>query len=129
MTPRRRWYAKARAKRTPGTMNGLESAYADRLEMLRLAGEIRDWKYEAITLKLAPKTTYTPDFAVVEKDGTLEFHETKGFMREDAHVKLKTAAALFPWFRFVLVTRDSKRDGGAWHDREIDDGRTDQEAA
>ncbi|MGD0968655.1 MAG: hypothetical protein ABR949_10240 [Candidatus Aquilonibacter sp.] len=59
-------------------------------------------------MKLAPDTRYTPDFAVMLADGSLEMHETKGFMREDALVKIKLAAELFP-FRFFLVKRD--RDG------------------
>jgi hypothetical protein len=31
--------------------------------------------------------------------------ETKGFRRDDAMVKLKVAARLFPCFQFVLATR------------------------
>lgn len=41
-------------------------------------------------------------------DGLVEFHEVKGFMRDDARVKFKVAAALYPWFEWVLVVRDGK---------------------
>lgn len=83
----------------------LERDYANYLYGLQLAGEIQSYAYEAVRLQLAPKTTLTPDFLVVTKGGQVEFHETKGWAREDAMVKLKVAARLFPSWRFVLVTR------------------------
>ena len=91
-------------------MNKLERAYSVELENQRLAGLISSWKFEAMKLRLADRTTYSPDFFVVLPDGHMEHHETKGFMRDDAHVKLKVAASLFPMFTFRLV----KRKAGAW---------------
>jgi hypothetical protein len=110
-------YAKAR-RRVPGQMNGLERAYAVELKAEQGAGKISEWKYEAVTLVIArpPKalpSRYTPDFFVVNADGEIEFHETKGFMRDDARVKLKCAAEQYP-FRFVLVTKRAKKDGGGF---------------
>ncbi len=95
--------AKARTRRLPGQMNGLERRYADHLNLRLAAGELDRWDYEPVTLKLAPRTTYTPDFRVILPDGTEEYHETKGFMRDDAHVKLKVAATQHP-YTFRLVT-------------------------
>ena len=102
----------ARAPSLPHSMNKLEGAYADRLGLYRHAGEIQGYRFEPIKLRLGGdwKTTYTPDFQVIAKDGTIEFHEVKGFMREDAAVKLKVAAAEYPEFRFLLATRVK----GAW---------------
>lgn len=91
-------------------MNKLETRYAMYLEGLRLAGEILRWEHEALTLRLADKTGYTPDFMVVLKDGMVELHEVKGFMRDDAAVKLKVAADRYPKLRFRLV----KRVRGEW---------------
>ena len=85
-------------------MNKLEAEYAQLLGLLKHGGDILDWRYEPIKLRLAHKTFYTPDFLVIQPDG-FEFHETKGFMRDDAAVKLKVAAQLYPWFRFVLVKK------------------------
>lgn len=97
---------RAHARRLPGQMNGLERRYADHLNALLALGRVDRWDYEPETLRLAPKTTYTPDFRVVLPDGLVEFHETKGFMRDDAHVKLKVAAALHPYtFRLVTWTK------------------------
>ena len=61
-----------------------------------LAGDILSFRYEPIRFNLAPRTSYTPDFLVMLKDGSFEFHETKGWAREDAMVKLKIAARLYP---------------------------------
>lgn len=85
-------------------MNKTEAAYADLLEARRAGGDVLWWSFESIALRLADKTFYHPDFLVMAADGGLEVHETKGFMRDDANVKLKVAAATFP-FRFVLVRR------------------------
>lgn len=53
-----------------------------------------------------PKTTYTPDFLVVENSGEILMVDVKGGAgwEEDARVKIKTAARLFPQFRFVGMT-------------------------
>lgn len=93
----------------------LEESYSGYLHVLMLAGDIQRYAYEPITLRLAPKTTLTPDFLVITKDGQLELHETKGFAREDAMVKLKVAARLYPFWRFWLVTRFR----GEWKLREL----------
>jgi hypothetical protein len=87
--------------RTSG-MNRTEAAYAMQLEALKQAGEVRDYLYEAVTLKLANDTRYTPDFFVVYPD-RFECHEVKGFWRDDARVKIKVAAQRFPWMRFLAI--------------------------
>ena len=89
-----------RQRPTPGDMGGLERQYADLLQLRKRAGEIVDYRYEAIKLKLAPNTFYTPDFVVTFED-RIELHETKGHWEDDARVKVKVASAMFPWFRFV----------------------------
>lgn len=83
-------------------MNKLEKGFALTLEARKRAGEIAQWEFERITLKLAFDTRYTPDFFAVRSDGLIEFYETKGFMRDDARAKLNVAARLFP-FQFYLV--------------------------
>lgn len=84
------------------SMNKTEKRRAIELEAERRTGAIAAWSYEKITLKLADDTRYTPDFFVVEADGMIRFEETKGFWRDDAKVKIKVAAAQFP-FRFVSL--------------------------
>lgn len=61
---------------------------------------------QAINLKLANDCRYLCDFAVVNWEGKTTFFETKGgWMRDDARVKLLVAARMFPFYRFILVTR------------------------
>jgi len=84
--------------------NAWERQYADHLEAKRVRGEILRWDYEPETLRLADRTTLCPDFRVVLPDGLIEFHEVKGFRREDAMIKIKVAAELHP-YKFVLVQK------------------------
>jgi hypothetical protein len=94
-------------------MNKTEARYAEQLQLRLLAGEVAWFAYEALTLKLAPDTRYTPDFVVMLSDGTLECHEVKGFFRDDAKVKVKVAAEKFP-LRFVVARERPKKLGGGW---------------
>lgn len=85
-----------------GGMNKTEAAYSRRLESLKLAGEIKAWRFEALTFRLAHRCSYTPDFMVVTRS-EIQIHEVKGgYIREDALIKWKLAAELHPEFRFFL---------------------------
>jgi hypothetical protein len=84
-------------------MNGTEKRYAQRLEHRRLTGDIAGYWFEAIKFRLADKTWYSPDFLVMLADGRLELHEVKGWMEEDANVKLKVTAETYWLFPVVLV--------------------------
>lgn len=71
---------------------------------------------QAVTLKLGNGVRYTPDFMVkFGIHGELFAWEVKGFLRDDANVKLKVAASLYPWIKFHLVTRKK----GEWIIQEI----------
>lgn len=94
-------------------MNRTEEAYAQTLELRRHAGDVLWYRFEGIKLRLADNTFYSPDFAVMLANGQMECHEVKGHWMEDARVKLKVAADLYP-FRFVAVKKQSKKDGGGW---------------
>lgn len=105
-------------RRQPGTMNKTESAYARHLESQCATGEIVWWKFEGLTLKLAKDTRYTPDFCVMTRDGCIEFHEVKGFFEDDAKVKVKVAAEMFP-FIFRLVRAKPQKHGGGFEIAEV----------
>lgn len=89
-------------------LNKLELAFLERLKRTYPGFEPMA---QAITLKLANGCRYTPDFVVVrfpeikEEWATIDAYEVKGFMRDDANVKLKVAASLYPWIAFHLVQR------------------------
>ena len=95
-------------------MNKLEADYANLLNTNKKIGLNHGFLFEQIKLRLADKTFYTPDFMVIGKGGEIEMHEVKGFMRDDAAVKLKVAAEQFP-FRFILA----KKVKGKWQIKEI----------
>ena len=85
-----------------------EADYAQRLDLLKAAHEILSWEYEPDVLTLAYRCTYCPDFRVKLKDGTVEFHEVKGWTRDDAMIKLKVAAQMFQNTCFYLVKKDKR---------------------
>ena len=102
-------------RRAPGVMNKTEAEYSEHLERRERAGEILGWWFEAITVKLAKDTRYTPDFVVMLPDSRLEFHEIKGFMEGDAWVKMKVTAQQFAWLAdMVVIKKRAKKDGGGW---------------
>lgn len=104
---------RSHGQHTTGVMNKVESSYAAHLDSRGLA-----WKFEAITLKLANRLHYRPDFMVIEKDGSISLHEVKAWWKaskrvgwaEKARVKWKAAADKFPMFRFVAAWQKD----GAW---------------
>ena len=102
-----RMYALGRLPK--GTMNKTEAAYEQQV----LKESYQWYKFEGIKLRLADNTFYTPDFAVMGNDGVIECHEVKGFWQDDARVKIKVAAAQFP-FRFMAVKARAKKHGGGW---------------
>ena len=113
-TPRPR----PRSPHKPGQMTRTEQLYAIRLEALRLTGEIVAWSYETRRFRLAYRTWYTPDFEVVSLED-IQYHEVKAGRRrappgrpgaslalweDDARVKWKQAAELFPHFRWMAAS-------------------------
>lgn len=102
----------ARACHKAGEMNGYERDYAQHLEARRQAGEIREYYFEALKLRIGRACFYTPDFLVVRADDVVELHEVKGFWEEDARVKVKAVAALYP---FVVVAVTRPRKGEPWN--------------
>lgn len=104
--------ARARPRPTDGP-NKTEAAYGQTLELQLRAGIIVWYKFEALKLRLADRTFYTPDYAVITASNLeLEFHEVKGFWEDDARVKIKVAAEIYPHFRFIAVTRSKSAPSG-----------------
>lgn len=104
-----------------GEMNKTEKAYQRYLDERMVAGEIIWWRFEGIKFRLADNTFYTPDFAVMLPNGEIEIHETKGslsFIQDDAKVKIKIAADIFP-FKFKLIAPMAKKNGGGWEIKEV----------
>lgn len=98
-----------------GERNKTEAAYEQTLELLRRAGDVLWYRFEGIKLRLADKTFLTPDFAVMRNDGSMELHDCKGgIFMDDAKVKMKVAAEMYP-FRFFVV----RKKAGNWEYEQI----------
>lgn len=107
----------------PRLMNKNETRYELHLRRKQRAGEIAAHAYEAVRLRLAGSTFYTPDFLVLDGDGFLELHEVKVWWKakkgergrvgwtEDSRLKIKVAAEQYPFFRF----RAAWERAGVWY--------------
>jgi hypothetical protein len=112
------WKVYARGVHKRGQLNLTEQRYATVLEVLKRANEIAEYFFEPVSLRLAPNTFYIPDFMVMLSTGELEFHEVKGHWEDDARVKIKVAAHMYP-FRFLAVTAVREKSGGGFSHEEI----------
>ena len=120
---------KGRTRRKPGEMSKAELAYLAHLEAQLAAGEILGFRYEAVKLRLADNTWFTPDFFVMTLDRGMELHEVKAgtkrggkvvpYMKEDAWMKLKIASELWHEYTFRLCFQHPQNMGGQWEIREL----------
>jgi hypothetical protein len=94
-----------------GRMNGIETDFSAVLAAMVINGEALWWKHESFNFRLADRCWYLPDFFVVMVDGSVEIFETKGFMRDDAAVKLRMFRECYPAFGLTVVKRAK---GGGW---------------
>jgi hypothetical protein len=95
--------------------NRTEARFDAALAALRAGGEIREYWFEPAKLRLAGRTFYTPDFLAVRADGSLAAVEIKGFLRDDAAVKVKVAADKYKFIDFFLAFAD----GRGWDVRRV----------
>jgi len=97
-----------------GKMNKTEALYAQELERQKMAGEILAWWFEAINLRIGENCFYKPDFLVMMKSGLLELRETKGWMTDDALVKIRAVSEKYPFpIKVVKLVK------GSWDIREF----------
>lgn len=104
---------KRRIRQNSSGMNKTEQAFFEYLQ--HNIGRTFSVMAQCVTLRLANGVRYCPDF-IVKGDNFAHAYEVKGFMRDDAAVKLKVAASLYPWIKFHLVT---KRKCGGWDILEV----------
>jgi hypothetical protein len=96
-------------------MNKTEAAYAQLLEEQQRSRQIVGYRFHPMNVRLAEHTFYEVDFLVLTASLALEIHEVKGgYTTEKGAMKIKLCAEALPWFRFLKVSKLSKRDGGGW---------------
>lgn len=105
--------AKKRLRQHQGDgLNKTERAYLAELKFMYPNAEIFP---QALSFRIGNGANFRPDFIVRRHFAGsglyLEAHETKGFKREAAAVRIKVAASMYPWIKFFLVT---KRKGSGW---------------
>lgn len=99
-----------------------ERNYARYLNWCVGMGMYASWKFEPKTFWFEGikrgTVSYLPDFEVTLPDGSIEYHEVKGWMDAKSRTKLKRMAKYFPEVKLVLI--DSKvykalcKDGGKY---------------
>lgn len=86
-----------------------EANYARYLNLLKANGSIQDWAYEPETFTFEGIKRgcrfYTPDFRIANIDGSIVYHEVKGFMDAKSATKLKRMAKYFPKIQIVLIEK------------------------
>ncbi len=60
------------------------------------------WSYEPRSFDLSERRCYTPDFSVVV-DGSVEYHEVKGWLNEKAEDRMREFVSMYPSETLVLV--------------------------
>lgn len=118
VTAKIRIKGRAQKRRDPGEMTKTEKRYSEVLEGMRLSGEIQEWFFEPITLRLAKRTGWNPDFMVIHINGDVIFIEVKpsGWEmipnQDMSNVKAKVAAEMYPFTFWRAVERTKKAGGG-----------------
>lgn len=86
-----------------------EANYARYLNWLISMGEIKSWEYEPDEFVFPVKRgniRYLPDFKIINNDGSIEYHEVKGYMDNDSRVKLKRMEKYYPDIKLILIDKD-----------------------
>ncbi len=85
-----------------------EANWARYLNFLKEKGEIKSWRYEPkdrefwFPIKRGTRS-YLPDFEIEELDGTIVFHEIKGWMDSTSKTKLKRMAKYHPLIKIEII--------------------------
>lgn len=114
----------AKAVNAHDKMNDEERKFAQHLSAEVLAGNIARWWFQPWKFLLADKCSYTPDFVILHNDRTLEIADVKAYWKaskkalaknakakggvhveDDAKVKAKVAARMWPVFRWTYRYR------------------------
>ena len=86
-------------------LNKTEADYGRRLRMAHPEAWVTE---QAVTFRIGNGVRYTPDFTVFHPfGGGVDCHEVKGYMRDDAAVKLKVAASEYPFVKWTLAWKSN----------------------
>lgn len=111
--------SKAERPRLKQDRKGLNKTEAGFLEYLLATKPNCNPRREGTGFRTGNGSVYWPDFVTGAGPEHLEAYEVKGYMEDDAAVKLKSAASRFPEVTFFLVTKRRKSAGGGWIIEEV----------
>lgn len=93
-----------------------EANYARYLEWLKVNGQIKEWEHEPETFWFAGIRrgccSYLPDFRVTENNGTVGFHEVKGWFDARSKTKIKRMAKYHPTVSLRIITAPWFKENG-----------------
>ncbi len=87
-----------------------EFVYAKYLNNKKNNSEILNWEYEPIIFSFPKEKNcnlhYKPDFKITNLDGTIEYHEVKGWMCERSKIKLSLMGKWYENVKLILITKE-----------------------
>jgi hypothetical protein len=83
--------------------NKLEAKFGRYLDYIKQRGDIKDYRFESVKFRLAKRTWFTPDYYAIRSDDAHLVFEVKGHWEDDARVKIKVAAEMYPHLRWAAV--------------------------
>lgn len=91
-----------------------EANYARYLQFLLEKKQIADWKHEPETfwfekIKRGCRS-YLPDFRVIETNGSVVYHEVKGWMDDRSKTKIKRMGIYFPQIKLLVIDSKSYKE-------------------
>ena len=93
--------------------SGWEANYARYLNWLVCIGEILSWEYEPEVFEFKGikrgAMFYVPDFKITNPNGTIEYHEIKGWMDKRSQTKLNRMEKYYPDVKLILIDSSSYR--------------------
>jgi len=76
---------------------------------MKARGEITAWDYECETFEFTSikrgSRFYTPDFKITNLDGSVEYHEVKGYMDQRSKTKLDRMHRHYPRIKVMLLEK------------------------
>ncbi len=91
-----------------------EANWARYLNWLVSIGDVVSWTYEPEVFEFKEIKRgckfYTPDFLVVNKDGSREYHEIKGYMDQRSATKIDRMRRYYPEVKLIVVDKKYYRD-------------------
>lgn len=85
-----------------------EANYARYLNLLVEKKQIISWKFEPDTFEFPVKRGtrfYTPDFKITEMDGSIVYHEVKGYLDARGATRLKRMKKYYPLVKLILIQK------------------------